>query len=441
MGTHKAHGNPTKDFFVYTITKDVAIEDCILDLLDNAIDGAQKIISKKNPQITRIDDYSGYSANLILDSANFSIKDNCGGISISEAIDYAFHFGRRTDAPSDGPYSIGLYGIGMKRAIFKLGQEILIYSSTSTEAFKAKINVHDWLAKGPDDWDFDLEDAEPATIPGTQISISTLTSTAASTFGLSAFRSSLARIIGRDYFQFLKKGFHISIGGSEVPAYAFNIRENAEFKPAHITYDDGDVTVEIVAGMASTPPDDLEPSESLPETDYFGWFVLCNDRVVLPSDKSVKTIWGNDGFPVWHPQYNGFLGMVSFHSRDAKLLPWTTTKRDLDQTSPVFRRAVVKMKEATRSWLAYTNDRRIDLDQAKAHEAQAPSRAIFEATASAKATFPGSAVATKPTATINYRKLLDEVKLVKAALGNANMSNRDVGLKTFDYYLRNEVGE
>ena len=36
------HADPTKDFFVKMITRDIDLQDCIFDLLDNAIDGARR---------------------------------------------------------------------------------------------------------------------------------------------------------------------------------------------------------------------------------------------------------------------------------------------------------------------------------------------------------------------------------------------------------------
>ena len=41
--------------------------------------------------------------------------------------------------------------------------------------------------------------------------------------------------------------------------------------------------------------------------------------------------------------------------------------------------------------------------------------------------------------TVSYRRPLTEVKTVAKAMGNLNMSNRDVGMRTFDYYVKNEI--
>ena len=40
----RAQGQPTKEFFVMMITKDISLEDCILDLLDNSRKLARQII-------------------------------------------------------------------------------------------------------------------------------------------------------------------------------------------------------------------------------------------------------------------------------------------------------------------------------------------------------------------------------------------------------------
>ena len=43
MAHNTIDGNPTKKFFIEMITRDISIEDAIIDLLDNSIDGANNI--------------------------------------------------------------------------------------------------------------------------------------------------------------------------------------------------------------------------------------------------------------------------------------------------------------------------------------------------------------------------------------------------------------
>ena len=89
-------------------------------------------------------------------------------------------------------------------------------------------------------------------------------------------------------------------------------------------------------------------------------------------------VWGNEGFTRWHPQYYGFSGMAFFHGNNPNLLPWTTTKRDVDESSPLYRRAVKEMKVATQPWIEYTNRRKDDLEEAKQKERAALSVRFFD---------------------------------------------------------------
>lgn len=59
MNTNVIEGNPTKKFFIEMITRDISIEDAIIDLLDNSIDGATQINS---------DDLSGFVINIEIDA-------------------------------------------------------------------------------------------------------------------------------------------------------------------------------------------------------------------------------------------------------------------------------------------------------------------------------------------------------------------------------------
>lgn len=434
------------------ITKDISLEDCILDLIDNCLDGARKVRHSANAG-ANVDDYSGFNAKVNFDGLHFEIVDNCGGITITEAIDYAFHFGRRLDAPMERDYSIGLYGIGMKRAIFKMGNKIEICSSTDQEAFCTKIDVKDWLVRKPvsipgqesrEDWDFDMEEAPVNPHTGTSIRIDELHPSISTQFDNPEFSNSVCRIVARDYAQFLAKGFEISINGREMEGFPFTVRESPDFKPIRLKYeDDTGVEVEIIAGMAGAPPDSLEPTERRMETDYYGWFVLCNDRVVVASDKTNQTVWGDGDFQSWHYQYNGFIGFVSFSSKDPNLLPWTTTKRDVDRSNLTYRRAIEKMKDATRSWIKYTNDRKADIGAAKQSEALATTKPLFNVPANPQFEVPQIAAPSHliSFSTINYRKPSSELAKVKKMLGNSSMPNSRAGEMTFDYYVKNESEE
>lgn len=435
-----ANAKPTKEFFINMITRDIGLDECIFDLLDNSIDGAKRGTSN-DPEKR----YAGFHAKIIINKDQFILTDNCGGISLNDAVNYAFHFGRRSDAPPTEGQSIGLYGIGMKRAIFKMGKDIKIKSATelkSAEAFQTHIVVDDWAAT--DDWDFTLNQWD-ADFVGTEIEIKSLREGTSSEFSDEMFLNKLRRDIGKYYSFIIQDGFEIFVNGKIVAAYDFRLRHSSEIAPISLLYSDNvdtDVTVRITAGLAGAIPDDVsDPELGVKDAEYWGWFVVCNDRVVLAGDKTDKTVWGDSGFAVWHPQYNGFMGIVEFSSSSPRKLPWTTTKRQIDDTTPIYRRAVVKMKEATRTFTTYTTARKADLDKARQSEIAAPLTPIRNLATQPAMKLP---VFQSPNAvqmaTISFQRPKKEVARVAESLGNKNMTNRQVGLETFKYYLENEVG-
>ena len=155
----KAVANPTKSFFVRMITRDITLEDCIFDLIDNSIDGAWELSGGHPMSLDDDTDLSPFKISVQIDEESFGISDNCGGITFDDAKKYAFTFGRREDAETED-FSIGVYGIGMKRAVFKLGSEIEIQSTYLHEgvpdSFCVPIDVDEWLEADARDWDFDI---------------------------------------------------------------------------------------------------------------------------------------------------------------------------------------------------------------------------------------------------------------------------------------------
>src|SRR5690606_37009001 len=102
--------SPTKDFFVSMLTRDITLEDAILDLLDNCVDG----ILRNDLTATRNTPYQNRYSHIIISADHFSITDNCGGIPWAQK-EYAFRMGRPPDAAKPDLPTVGVYGIGMKR--------------------------------------------------------------------------------------------------------------------------------------------------------------------------------------------------------------------------------------------------------------------------------------------------------------------------------------
>src|SRR3989442_15013999 len=88
--------HPAKTFFISMLTRDIDLQDAILDLLDNCVDGAIRIRSKA---MTEKDSFKGFWAHVTFSEGRFVIEDNCGGIPWEIAKHYAFCFGRREGIP------------------------------------------------------------------------------------------------------------------------------------------------------------------------------------------------------------------------------------------------------------------------------------------------------------------------------------------------------
>lgn len=428
------------------LTRDITLDDCILDLVDNSIDGAWESSGEKPSALIVDEALADYSIEITVDSERFKISDNCGGITLEEAVNYAFTFGRKP-TERQAEYSVGVYGIGMKRAVFKLGKSIRIFSTYKEEngqltGFVVPINVDDWVRDDTGQWDFDLDGHEPSEQAGVVIEVTDLSPEISQRFQDPTYVRHLREVLAQDYLLPLLRGIHITVNGTPVVGAKLVLQEGGGFASMRDTYEDNHVTVEIFAGMASAPPDDTGPEEAGKADVTSGWYVLCNGRVVLPADKSRLTGWGsNNSWPSWHGQYNGFLGLVLFSASDPKLLPMTTTKRSVDTSSGVYLRALVQMYRPTRAWIDYTNAKKTDREKAKTQEQQVRPVPLADIPARARVQLPRIQPSGEPIANVNYAVPRKRLRRLAIGLGDINLTQRDVGLRSFDYSYERLVDE
>lgn len=153
MANDEPHINamPTKAFFVDMLVKDIPLERAVLDLVDNCIDGAKRLHPEDEP------DFSGLRVKLRLNGEEFEIEDNCGGFDVETAQNYAFRFGRPAAAKSTD-YSIGQFGVGMKRALFKFGRYFEVHSTTKNQKWSMTVDVDKW-EESPE-WVFDFDEIQ-----------------------------------------------------------------------------------------------------------------------------------------------------------------------------------------------------------------------------------------------------------------------------------------
>ncbi len=351
---------PAKAFFVNMLIRDIDLKDSILDLLDNCVDGAMRMgaVTTTSNQVP----YADCWAKIVFDDASFSIEDNCGGIPIQVAKSSAFRLGRiDTEIDQDIP-TVGVYGIGMKRAIFKLGKNATVESMTSEEKFTVKIDKA-WMENDLE-WTIPIATGQAAlTVPGTHIVVSDLREGVSRLFsGETDFVTDLKKTISAYYGLIIEKGFSVWVNDERIEATQMALLvDNAGFAQTtgimpYVYHAEKDgVEVSVVVGFYRNLPDEEEEEESLagkPTSEQAGITVVCNDRVVIYADKTRITGWGESTVPQYHTQFVSIAGLVSFVAKDASLLPVTTTKRGLDGNSQLY----LEVKEHIREGIKYFTD-------------------------------------------------------------------------------------
>lgn len=372
--TDHINASPTKSFFVEMLTRDIELEDAILDLLDNCVDGIQRITKDEEPSTKP---YKNFWAKITFSNDSFKIEDNCGGIPRSVAEEYAFKMGRPTNVKNDidqDVYTIGTYGIGMKRSIFKMGRAAEVISRTATESFKVSINP-EWLTKD-DDWNLPFEIiSDTLQEKGTSLTVTNLHESILEEFSSpkSTLLNKLITKISQYYSFILNKGFTVTVNEKDVTPRSWSflwdgteqLKNDSAIAPYLYQANLKGVDVRLAIGFYRPIPSESEMEGEISgakrRSEEAGWTIVCNDRVVVYCDKTFLTGWGENTIPRFHVQFIGISGIVEFRSKDSRKLPLTTTKRGIDASSDTYLYVKNFMREGLKHFTAYVNKWRVDL--------------------------------------------------------------------------------
>jgi hypothetical protein len=433
----KINAQPTKDFFISMLVRDIELVDAIADLVDNCVDGARRLKQNGN--------YAGLSVRIEATAEHFRIADNCGGIPVDLARNYAFRFGRPKGMP-ETPHSVGQFGIGMKRALFKLGSQFVVQSATADARFTIDVDVNIWKMD-ENKWEFEFKQlSEGLSVPsdkrGTTIEVRSLNKGVANEFALENFQNRLTSTLAAKHELSLQKGLSMTLNKTPLKFAASELLRSGDLKPAYreLSYKPNGkstVTVKLYVGVSESDP------------DAGGWYVYCNGRLVLDADKTSTTGWGEGQdvtIPKYHNQYARFRGYAFFDCDDASLLPWNTSKTDMALDSPLYQAVRQQMILLMRSVIDFLN--RLKQEEKLAQEVgETPLADAVEEASSVTL----SKIRTQPTfiaprhvavrtpktsGTISYSKPLEDIRKIQRALKVT--SYREVGEKTFDYFLKAE---
>ncbi len=439
----EAEASPEKRLFISLLTRDIPLLAAFLDLIDNSINAA---VEPYADRLKTAEDYErflldetiepGVSIDLNIGPDKVEISDTAGGISADTAAKGVFKFGRSLN---DGESSdrLSVYGIGLKRAIFKLGNKIAMRSDHKDGGFDMKLDVEEWSRSSELPWTFKLIPRAPEldeAKTGTLIRVGELHQDALRRMTDGVFEGQLRDAIARTYAFYLAKLVRISVNGVEVEGLNIELGSNRESKTENF----GKVTCAISAGLGLPQAGSFRASVA-------GWYVFCNGRGVITADKTPLTGWGS-GLPTFQPKHRPFLGIVFFVSENPEALPWTTTKAAIDEDSLLWQQAKRHMASIGRVVITFLDSRYSDegteIAPKELEEATGPERlgVVAAAVSQARAFTPPKAKVSD-TVKIQFDAQVTDVKRIAKYLKRPGMSASDAGRHTFSYFLRNEVGE
>lgn len=448
--TKKIEVIPSKELFITMLVKDITLKDAIGDLVDNSVDAAIENARDKR-------DLSSFSIDIVLDKNHFEIIDNCGGIEEEIARTSAFKLGKPKNY-DPGKHTIGQFGIGMKRAFFKLGEHITVESIAPTSSFRIVISVLEWRDKEDEkDWEFTFDtvgsnERHPPKDRMTKIIIKDLKKDAKKQFANPQFLIDVINKIALDHLFAINKGLTITINKDKLKAFEITLIHNDNFQPCYWKYEFPDgLIAEIIAGASEDVGDEG------------GWYIFCNDRLILGPDTTAVTGWvGGRGraakeLPKYHDQFFRFRGYVFFNADDSSKLPWNTSKTGMDKDSPSFvfvKEYMIKMGKQVKGLL---DDIKKEREKDNPIENRILSKNIIDATQTSivsvlevikdKDNLPVTykypkhlftpAMSRRSKINIVFTKPKKEVEKVKNYFDVENAN--DAGSLAFDYFYKNAI--
>ena len=427
---------PTKRLFIKILTRDISVKACILDLIDNSVDAYIR---------NEITDRREIRLNISKDE--FEILDNCGGIEYNFLKNTVFRFG--ADIKRDKP-TLGIYGIGMKRAILKMGKKILMETDDGKSFSKISLDVNEW--NNSDNWEIPFEHFENSRLSSgeksyTKIVVTDLYDNIKDKFNLTSFISSIEEAIHITYAFFITEHIDFYLNNDiKIPPFVIKARSDELYKPSKYQGLFEDVDFEIICFI------DPKEGRTTKELGKRGWNIFFNKRLILAEDTTGITGWsGAPDLPKYHPIYNAFRGTVFISSKDPSKLPLNTSKTGLDTETSIYDYIRNKMIKTSRPLIDYLsrkyNEEKDTLDEIEEKVVAEEESKTVEKEESVEANYvpldeievgsefkaPEEQKPKIKMSNIYYKRPEKLVKKVKQNLKADSL--KEVGEKTFDYYV------
>ncbi len=307
-------GTPNKRMF-WSIISDYNLKTSICELVDNALD-----IWLKNKKGRAL------AVDIVLNTDNKTIKitDNAGGIK-EQDLGVLISPGSSLNSPDENV--IGLFGVGSKRAVVALAENIKIKTRhRKRTTFQIDIE-EDWLES--EDWEMPIYDIPNITENTTIVELNSLRVPM-----LDEDVLELSKHLCETYSQFISEdNFSIKLNGVLLLPIQF---DNWAYPPSYepryylfeIPIENGQkVGVELYAGLIL----DRDPI-----LENYGVYFYCNNRLIMKEVKNREVGYISKLAGIPHPDASLARVIVKI-SGPAKLMPWNSSKSEINFSSPIFK--------------------------------------------------------------------------------------------------------
>jgi Histidine kinase-, DNA gyrase B-, and HSP90-like ATPase len=325
MSTKTLNATPEKRIFL-SIISEYDLKRSLCELIDNAID----LWTKKK----RVD----LIVKITLDGSQqtISIEDNSGGIEESK-LDHIVSPGKTSNDIHDDV--IGYFGVGSKRAVVALAEDIAIHSRFENEkSFTVKFGEH-WISQDPD-WHLPYSESQIQLNPFTTLIELSKLRIHITNEEIEAVKIHLSEV----YSKFLNRGASIEVNTQKLSPTNFDNQWSypPDYFPtsfnAQIAIGDRKVEIEILSGLIDHPGD--------PDNSY-GIFIYCNNRLITRglTDFSVGFSSGLIGNPHYNISLVRTIVNIKGQSGD---MPWDSSKSGINSKHLVFQAIRQSIIDATK---------------------------------------------------------------------------------------------
>jgi Histidine kinase-, DNA gyrase B-, and HSP90-like ATPase len=309
----KINAVPSKRIF-HSIIADYDLNRSICELVDNGLD--VWVRGKRAKAI-------GIDIKLDTTQQTITVEDNAGGLPRSD-LRYIVGPGETGTNPTDE--TIGIFGVGTKRAVVALAQDVKITTRFPKEKTHQIDFDDNWL--NDDDWELPVYEVDEIPEGKTVVELQKLRSPITDK-GI----THLKEYLRTTYAKFLTStSVALTLNGESLSPQFF---ENWAYPPGYSpqkyigvlkTEEGREIRVEALAGLTT---------ESSPAAGEYGVYFYCNDRLVARALKTfdVGFTKGLAGLP--HPKVSLTRVLVSLNG-DARSMPWTSSKSDISTKHEVF---------------------------------------------------------------------------------------------------------